>query len=126
MKFRVKEGSRLGSTEKFLNELENNVPSEKVLKHVADDTIEKLKRASPNADIANSWSYDIEKHKNHTTIYFNNSSMSNNGENLVILIDNGHATIDGNWVSGTHFTKQPLDEAYKQILEETMEELHKL
>lgn len=126
MKFRVKEGNRLGSTEKFLNELENNVPSEKVLKHVADDTIERLKAASPTPEIANSWNYEIEKHKNHTTIYFNNSAMSNNGENLAILIDNGHATINGNWVSGTHFTKEPLEKAYEQILEETMEELHKL
>lgn len=126
MKIKVVSGERLGSTEKFLNEIKNGIPTDDVLKEVAENTIQKLKHVSPNEEIANSWKYEIERDKKHIALYFNNYYLSENGDNIVVLIDNGHMSKDGSWISGTHFTKQCFDDAYEEIFEKTREELRKL
>lgn len=119
-------GKRLGSTETFLKNIQNGIPLEKTLENVAEKTIKKLKVISPTKEISDGWDYEIEKHKNHITIYFNNNALSKNGENIVVLINNGYATKDGRWISGNNFIDYEIDKAYKEILEETMEELNRL
>lgn len=126
MKFKVVNGKNLGSTKKFLNDVSNGIPSDEVLETVAKDTIKKLKNASPNENIAEAWSYKIEHDRKRISLYFNNSCLSDNGENIVVLIDNGHVSSTGSWISGTHFTKECFDDAYNEIFEKTREELRKL
>lgn len=126
MRIVVTQAKNYGATKSYMKKLESGLPSEDTLNIVANNTINKLKAASPNEEISKGWSYEIIRDKKHISLYFNNSAISKNGENLAILIDNGHATKDGFWIAGTHFTKEPLEDAYKEIFEKTREELRKL
>lgn len=125
MELLVKTNNHFDKTLDFLDNVKK-VPFSKSLEDVAKNTIRKLKLASPTSEIANGWNYEIIKDKNTTTLYFNNNVVTKNGENLAIIIDSGHATIDGKWVSGSNFTKEPFDEAYEEILRSTKEEIESL
>ena len=84
--------------------------------------LKKLKEASPYESIANGWSYEIKQDRKGLTIYFNNS-YTENGANIALIVDIGHGTSTGKWVSGKNYIKEPIQEAYDRILNEAKEEL---
>lgn len=95
------------------------------IQKIAEETVEKLAKASPYESIAEAWSYEIKKNKNSYFLYFNNSYV-NNGVNIALLVDKGHATKSGKWIEGKNYIDGPIDEAYKQIIEAAKEELNNI
>lgn len=95
------------------------------IQKIAEETVEKLAKASPYESIAMAWSYEIKKNKNSYFLYFNNSYV-NNGVNIALLVDKGHATKSGKWIEGKNYIDGPIDEAYKQIIEAAKEELNNI
>lgn len=95
------------------------------LKKIAEETVEKLKLVSPYESIAVGWSYEIKRDSIGLTLYFNNSYVEN-GANIALIVDIGHGTRGGKWVSGKNYIKEPIEEAYNKILNETWEELKSL
>lgn len=95
------------------------------IQKIAEETVEKLSKASPYESIAVAWSYEIKKNKNSYFLYFNNSYV-NNGVNIALLVDKGHATKSGKWIEGKNYIDGPIDEAYKQIIEAAKEELNNI
>ncbi len=89
---------------------------------IVEDAVKKLKEASPYESIANGWSYEIKQDRKGLTIYFNNS-YTENGANIALIVDIGHGTSTGKWVSGKNYIKEPIQEAYDRILNEAKEEL---
>lgn len=97
----------------------------KSLIKIAEDTVIKLKKASPYDSIAKGWSYELEISRKTITLTFINSEIQN-GVNLAVITNYGYATKEGKWVSGKHYIEQPIKEAYEKILKETWEELKSL
>lgn len=95
------------------------------IQKIAEETVEKLAKASPYESIAVAWSYEIKKNKNSYFLYFNNSYV-NNGVNIALLVDKGHATKSGKWIEGKNYIDGTIDEAYKQIIEAAKEELNNI
>lgn len=81
--------------------------------------VESLKNATPSSSgrTSTSWYYTIEHKKNTVSINFNNSYIEN-GMHIAIIIDKGHATKNGNWVSGKHYIDDAIDPIYKKIVKE--------
>lgn len=115
-------GSFTKSKMYFANaKIASKIDNKKVVK-IVEETIEKLIEASPYESIALGWSYEIIQDKKGLKIYFNNSYVEN-GANIALIVDVGHASSSGKWVSGKNYIKEPVQEAYEKILNEAEEEL---
>ena len=90
--------------------------------------LEKLKDATPKDSnlTANSWGYEIIQNGNKgVSLYFTNSNVKN-GVNIAIILDSGHATVDGRWIEGKKYLDKVTKEIYDEIMQETWEELKNL
>lgn len=98
------------------------------LKSIAEKALEKLKDATPKDSnlTANSWGYEIIQNGNKgVSLYFTNSNVKN-GVNIAIILDAGHATVDGRWIDGKKYLDKVTKEIYDDIMQETWEELKNL
>ena len=95
------------------------------IQKIAEKTIEKLAKASPYEKIAEGWSYEIESDHKQVSLYFNNSFVEN-GLNIALLVDKGHGTSSGHWVSGKNYIDGPVQEAFEEILEAAGKEIRSL
>ena len=98
------------------------------LKSIAEKALEKLKDATPKDSnlTANSWGYEIIQNGNKgVSLYFTNSNVKN-GVNIAIILDAGHATVDGRWIEGKKYLDKVTKEIYDDIMQETWEELKNL
>lgn len=98
------------------------------LKNIAEKALEKLKDATPKDSnlTANSWGYEIiQNGSKGVSLYFTNSNVKN-GVNIAIILDAGHATVDGRWIEGKKYLDKVTKEIYDDIMQETWEELKNL
>ena len=98
------------------------------LKNIAEKALEKLKDATPKDSnlTANSWGYEIiQNGSKGISLYFTNSNVKN-GVNIAIILDAGHATVDGRWIEGKKYLDKVTKEIYDDIMQETWEELKNL
>lgn len=98
------------------------------LQQLADKALDKLKDATPKDSnvTANSWGYEIIQNGNKgVSLYFTNSNVKN-GVNIAIILDAGHATVDGRWINGKKYLDKVTKEIYDDIIQETWEELKNL
>lgn len=121
MGFKLKCKGDYSKTKKYLKRV-SDIADMDYIKKVCDHTIIELERASPSEQIAHGWSYQIIENKKGISIYFNNSYVVD-GTNMVLIVNSGHATRGGNWISGKHFVEGPTQEAYEKILRHMWEEL---
>jgi hypothetical protein len=121
MPIKTKINQNGNKTEKYLQKALTIMDLEK-LKNIADESLKKFIRSSPTEEIANSWSYEIVSKGNKVSLFFNNSCVKD-GVNIAIIIDIGHGTKNGYWVSGQNYLSKPIKETYDRIINETWEEL---
>ena len=98
------------------------------LKSIAEKALKKLKDATPKDSnlTANSWGYEIiQNGSKGVSLYFTNSNVKN-GVNIAIILDAGHATVDGRWIEGKKYLDKVTKEIYDDIMQETWEELKNL
>lgn len=84
-----------------------------------------LRSATPvdSGKTADGWSYKIDKlDQNRVKISFFNSNI-NDGVNIAILIQYGHATRSGSWVEGTDYINPALKTVFDQMSKEIWEEV---
>lgn len=101
----------------FLTTKENQI-GEKELNEIAAYTVEMLKIATPKKTglTAACWSYEVKRNKDKSfTVFFNNSNIQN-GENVAILLDSGHASRMGHYTSGQHFIDPIIDEYFIRVI----------
>jgi hypothetical protein len=67
---------------------------------------------------AASWSYEIERTRTKTSIYWKNSNF-NEGVPIVILLQYGHGTGTGGYVQGRDFINEAIKSIFDEIAEET-------
>lgn len=91
---------------------------------VANKCIERLKAATPKDSglTADSWEYVIIKRKGSRVIKFYNTN-NQNGVSVALLLEYGHATRDGAWVSGSNYIEPVVRETYLSIINNTWKEM---
>lgn len=107
--------------ENFLRQTLTRLTKTRV-RSIAEEALQKFIDASPNEEIANSWSYEIHRYSQFTSLIFTNSVIQN-GTNMAIVINSGHMTKNGHWVEGTHYLDEATKKAYDIIIQETWEAL---
>lgn len=122
---KVKVKRKGSNTEQFLLQIKKGFNEEQI-RLIAEKSLEKFKKNTPSDSglTANSWFYTIDKRGDNWIINFENSNIQN-GINVVLLIENGHATPTGKWVSGKHFIETTIKEINNDILSNKWEELNK-
>lgn len=78
--------------------------------------VEALRKATPvdSGETASSWSYSIERTKEAMKLLFHNSNIQN-GYNVAILIQYGHATMSGSYVEGIDYINPALEPIFQEI-----------
>ena len=113
-------------TKQFLNSLETNQQFSQL------DTfgimgVEALAEATPKRTgyTASCWNYEIEQNGNQIKIVWTNSNI-NKGENIAALLDSGHGTRSGFYISGRNYIDPALDPVLDRIIESIKEEVSRL
>lgn len=120
----IKHKGDLKRTKQYLYNAKGSY-SEEQLNALAKKNLQILKDATPSStgNLASKWDYEIVKTKNGNGILFTNSDVQN-GINIAILVDRGHGTKNGNWVSGKNYIDPAIREIYEKIIRQTWEEMN--
>ena len=83
---------------------------DKFVSNTADDGLRALVANTPvdTGYTASRWGYKINKSDGSYTITYVNDNMADQVP-VVILLSNGHVTLDGGWVEGEDFIHEALD-----------------
>lgn len=72
-----------------------------------------------------SWYYTIEQKDGYIYISFNNSNVQN-GINIAVILQYGHATRNGGWVEGRDYINPAIRPIFDNIAKEAWEEVTKV
>lgn len=99
----------------------------KMLEKYAQQGVNALKAATPvdTGVTANSWYYEIEKTKNSITIKFNNSNIVR-GVPIAIILQYGHGTRNGGYVTGRDYINPAIQPIFEKITNDAWKEVTKL
>lgn len=89
--------------------------------------VEALKSVTPvrTGRTRDSWYYKIEHNKESVSIRFLNSNIQN-GQNIAIILDTGHATRNGGWVAGLHYIEPAIRPIFEELAKESWKEIKDL
>ncbi len=98
----------------------------KNVEYFAELCIERLKEETPvkTGLTRDSWEYTIERDSKGVIVNINNTNIQN-GINIAVLLDMGHATKDGHYISGLHFINPIINYTFREIIDNTWKELNK-
>ena len=116
MGIKVKSSGDFKNTETFLLNHKKGYFTDEQLNEIGRKSVELFRKNTPTKSglTADSWSYEIDKSKNKCAINILNSNIQN-GYNIAILIDEGHATSTGRYVTGEHYIDQTIKEIFNYI-----------
>ena len=88
--------------------------------------VEALSAATPieSGTTASSWSYEIDRKGDSTTILFLNSNI-NKGVNIAIILQYGHGTRNGGYVQGRDYINPAIRPVFEQMANEAWKEITK-
>lgn len=111
-------------TTKFLNKLLKQ-DYLNVLDKYGQKGVEALRRATPKDSglTADSWDYEITKKGSDVRIHFVNSNIQN-GANVAILLQYGHATKSGGFVQGVDYINPALQPIFEKLADEAWKEVN--
>lgn len=97
-----------------------------VLSQYAEKGVRALQEATPKDTglTASSWSYEIERTDSSITISWTNSNF-NKGVPIALLIQYGHGTRNGGYVSGVDYINPAMRPVFDEIEEAVMREVSK-
>lgn len=72
--------------------------------------------------MSSSWRYSIEESRNRVSVIWHNDDIEN-GYNVAILIQYGHATKNGGWVEGIDFINPSLRPIFDSLAEAAWKEV---
>ena len=95
-----------------------------ILKRYGEKGVEALALATPRdtGKTAESWSYEIEELPGRTAIYWRNDHVEN-GVNIAILLQYGHATRTGGFVEGRDYIRPAIRPIFDKMAEEAWKEV---
>ncbi len=74
---------------------------------------------------AASWTYEIERNKSNVSIIWSNTNV-NNGVNIALILQLGHATRNGGYVAGRDYINPAIQPIFDKIAEKAWEEVSSL
>lgn len=97
------------------------------VEEIVQECIEKLRAVTPEDTglTSRSWTCVIERYKKSVKVEISNTNIQN-GINVALLLEYGHATRNGAWIEGKNYIAPVVLEYYNQILNSTWKELTKL
>lgn len=104
------------NTEEYLQTHKKSIYTDDQIYSIAEKALELFNKNTPSSSgkTAESWSYEIKKHNGKYSIIMHNSNIQN-GYSIAILVDEGHATQEGKYVSGAHYIDKTIKEIIKYI-----------
>lgn len=96
-----------------------------ILNKYGKQGVEALKEATPkdSGKTADSWTYEIVKDDNNKyQIVWSNTNI-NDGVNVAILLQYGHATRNGGFVKGTDYINPAIEKVFQGMAEEAWKEV---
>lgn len=89
--------------------------------------VEALRELTPKDTglTADSWYYKIVQEKGRASIQFHNDNI-NNGVQIVMILQYGHATRNGGWVEGRDFINPAIGPIFEEIANEAWEEVRRV
>lgn len=86
--------------------------------------VEALKASTPvdTGTTAKSWSYKIERKKGYTSIVWLNSHIED-GCNIAVILQYGHATENGYWVEGIDYINPAIKPLFREIADKIWKEV---
>lgn len=114
----------LSRTVAYLNRI-SKTNLTKVLNTHGKIGVEELKKKTPvrTGKTASSWQYSIETTSDGLALTWDNTNIQN-GISVVQLIENGHASRSGTWVSAKPFVKSTIDDIEKQLMFDIWKEVN--
>ena len=108
-----------GYDKRFNNRMKNHLEKMKVdkkfikLNEFGQQGVDALQAATPvrTGLTANSWYYEIYEEDGITHLTWYNTNV-NQGVNVAIIVDTGHAALDGSWTQGYNY----IDSAIRPIV----------
>ena len=97
------------------------------IEEIMDECIQELEKATPEDTglTSRSWTCLIERSKKSVKVTISNKNIQN-GINVALILEYGHATRNGTWVEGKDYIEPVVLENYNRILNSTWKELTKL
>lgn len=113
-----------GKTEKFLSRSVNKRNYVSILTKYGELGLKALKEATPvrTGVTAASWRYEIIAERNSYRIEFHNDNV-NNGVNIALILNYGHATWGGAWVEGRHYIEPALGSVFDDLADSMWREV---
>lgn len=117
-----KQKGDFSNLEKFLEKSKKNHFSE--LDRLGQKGVNALAAATPtnSGETANSWSYEIVRKKNTTSIVWSNSNVID-GVNVAVIIQYGHGTQNGGYVEGRDYINKAIQPIFDEIAESAWKEV---
>lgn len=112
----VKSSGDFKNTQTFLVEHKKSMFTEDEIYQIADKSIELFKKNTPSnsGKTAESWEYVVYMKNGEYIIDINNTNIQN-GLNIAILVDSGHAIQSGGWVSGKYYIDNTIKEIFEYV-----------
>lgn len=109
-----------GYDKRFNNRMKNRLEKMKIdpkfirLNEFGQEGVDALQAATPvrTGKTANSWYYEISEDNGVTHLIWYNTNV-NKGVNVAVIIDSGHAALDGTWTQGYNY----IDSAIEPVIE---------
>lgn len=120
---RVKHIGDFRKTERYLKQLQHK-DIYSGLDQLGRLGVEALREATPidSGKTANSWDYEIQKSRDTVGIYWYNNNI-NNGVNIAVILQYGHATKSGAYVSGRDYINPAIQPIFDKIAENVWKEV---
>ena len=125
----MKQVVSFGYNKRFNNRMKNRLEKMKIdpkfikLNEFGQMGVDALQAATPvrTGKTANSWYYEINEENGVTHLIWYNTNV-NKGVNVAIIIDSGHAALDGSWTPGQNYIDSAIYPVIKKINEYFREE----
>ena len=99
----------------------------RILDKYGERGVQALREATPKATgkTADSWKYDIvqDENKQYQIVWSNTNKQ--NGVNIAILLQYGHATRNGGFVKGTDYINPAIEKVFNGMADEAWEEVRR-
>ena len=120
---KIKHSGSFKKAEKFLKKM-NKRDYMATLRKYGAQGVASLEEATPKDSgvTAGSWSYEIQKDNKGYVIYWRNSSR-NEGVNIALLLQYGHATGWGAYVKGIDYINPALKKTFKDMADALWKEV---
>lgn len=95
-----------------------------ILDKYGREGVDALSSATPvgTGETAASWFYEIEKNGDFISLVWSNGNV-NDGVNIAIVVDRGHANGRGYWIQGQHYIEPAILPVMENIAKEVWKEV---